>query len=165
MGTELTDTVGMKRWLAFLEGGLLPVISLTSLHFFVKYEEPSKDNSGNEDKTEENNSGNDTQDAVDMDDENYALDENINAILDNLRGNNVDTKEDENDESIEEEEEEEYEEYEEPNENLKEASERYKDNKEEETEEDKYKKGGLKTGKFPGKDSPDPTKLRWYNDQ
>ena len=38
MGTELTDVVGMKRWLAFLEGGLLPIISLTSLHFFVKYE-------------------------------------------------------------------------------------------------------------------------------
>lgn len=38
MGTETTDLVGMKRWLAFLEGGLLPIISLTSLHFFVKYE-------------------------------------------------------------------------------------------------------------------------------
>lgn len=38
MGTETTDTIGMKRWLAFLEGGLLPVISLTSLHFFVKYQ-------------------------------------------------------------------------------------------------------------------------------
>ena len=42
MGTELTDTIGMKRWLAFLEGGLLPIISLTSLHFFVKYEEPGE---------------------------------------------------------------------------------------------------------------------------
>lgn len=38
MGTETSDTIGMKRWLAFLEGGLLPVISLTSLHFFVKYQ-------------------------------------------------------------------------------------------------------------------------------
>ena len=38
MGTETTDVVGMKRWLAFLEGGLLPLISLTSLHFFVTYE-------------------------------------------------------------------------------------------------------------------------------
>jgi len=38
MGTETTDIVGMKRWLAFLEGGLLPLISLTSLHFFVTYE-------------------------------------------------------------------------------------------------------------------------------
>ena len=37
MGTETTDIVGMKRWLAFLEGGLLPLISLTSLHFFVNY--------------------------------------------------------------------------------------------------------------------------------
>jgi hypothetical protein len=41
MGTDITDVVGMKRWLAFLEGGLLPVISLTSLHFFVKYEDPN----------------------------------------------------------------------------------------------------------------------------
>lgn len=38
MGTDLTDTIGLRRWLAFLEGGLLPLISLTSLHFFVKYE-------------------------------------------------------------------------------------------------------------------------------
>jgi hypothetical protein len=29
----------MKRWLAFLEGGLLPIISLTSLHFFTKYDD------------------------------------------------------------------------------------------------------------------------------
>lgn len=42
MGTETTDVVGMKRWLAFLEGGLLPIISLTSLHFFVKYEKPEE---------------------------------------------------------------------------------------------------------------------------
>jgi len=43
MGTETTDLVGMKRWLAFLEGGLLPIISLTSLHFFVKYEKSEED--------------------------------------------------------------------------------------------------------------------------
>jgi hypothetical protein len=42
MGTEPTDIIGMKRWLAFLEGGLLPIISLTSLHFFVKYEETNE---------------------------------------------------------------------------------------------------------------------------
>jgi hypothetical protein len=35
MGTELNDVIGLKRYLAFLEGGLLPLISLTSLHFFV----------------------------------------------------------------------------------------------------------------------------------
>lgn len=38
MGTDVSDSVGMKRWLALLEGGLLPIISLTSLHFFVNYE-------------------------------------------------------------------------------------------------------------------------------
>ena len=29
LGTEPTDTISLKRWLAFLEGGLLPIISLT----------------------------------------------------------------------------------------------------------------------------------------
>ena len=38
-GSDLTDIVSLKRWLAFLSGGLLPIISLTSLHFFVKYDE------------------------------------------------------------------------------------------------------------------------------
>lgn len=40
IGSDSTDVISMKRWLAFLEGGLLPIISLTSLHFFVKYETP-----------------------------------------------------------------------------------------------------------------------------
>lgn len=39
LGSDVTDVIAMKRWLAFLEGGLLPVISLTSLHFFIKYED------------------------------------------------------------------------------------------------------------------------------
>lgn len=38
VGSDTTDVPAMKRWLAFLEGGLLPIISLTSLHFFVKYD-------------------------------------------------------------------------------------------------------------------------------
>ena len=38
VGSDPTDAIAMKRWLSFLEGGLLPIISLTSLHFFVKYE-------------------------------------------------------------------------------------------------------------------------------
>lgn len=42
MFTDSTDVISMKRWLAFLEGGLLPIISLTSLHFFVKYENPEE---------------------------------------------------------------------------------------------------------------------------
>ena len=37
IGTESTDIIGLKRWLAFLTGGLLPIISLTSLHFFTNY--------------------------------------------------------------------------------------------------------------------------------
>lgn len=43
-GSKATDVISMKRWLAFLEGGLLPVISLTSLHFFTKYDTGKKDN-------------------------------------------------------------------------------------------------------------------------
>ena len=39
LGSEPTDLTAMKRWLAFLEGGLLPIISLTSLHFFVKFDD------------------------------------------------------------------------------------------------------------------------------
>ena len=33
------DLSSQKRWLSFLEGGLLPIISLTSLHFFIKYDD------------------------------------------------------------------------------------------------------------------------------
>ena len=44
VGSDPTDIPSMKRWLAFLEGGLLPVISLTSLHFFVKYEKVDSPN-------------------------------------------------------------------------------------------------------------------------
>ena len=45
VGTEVTDIISLKRWLAFLEGGLLPIISLTSLHFFITY---GKENNSNE---------------------------------------------------------------------------------------------------------------------
>lgn len=45
MGSKDNDVISMKRWLAFLEGGLLPIISLTSLHFFTKYDDGK---SGNE---------------------------------------------------------------------------------------------------------------------
>jgi hypothetical protein len=49
MGSKVTDIISMKRWLAFLEGGLLPIISLTSLHFFTKYDDGK---SGNEEVKE-----------------------------------------------------------------------------------------------------------------
>ena len=44
LGSKVTDIIAMKRWLAFLEGGLLPVISLTSLHFFTKYDAGKSNN-------------------------------------------------------------------------------------------------------------------------
>jgi hypothetical protein len=39
LGSDTTDLLAQKRWLALLEGGLLPLISLTCLHFFIKYGE------------------------------------------------------------------------------------------------------------------------------
>lgn len=38
MGIDVEDIVAQKRFLALLEGGLLPLISLTCLHFFIQYE-------------------------------------------------------------------------------------------------------------------------------
>ena len=35
--TDVEDLVAQRRLLALLEGGLLPLISLTCLHFFIKY--------------------------------------------------------------------------------------------------------------------------------
>jgi hypothetical protein len=49
LGSKANDVISMKRWLAFLEGGLLPIISLTSLHFFTKYDDGK---SGNEEVKE-----------------------------------------------------------------------------------------------------------------
>lgn len=43
MGTDPGDIIPHKRWLALLEGGLLPLISLTSLHFYTKYEKSDDD--------------------------------------------------------------------------------------------------------------------------
>jgi hypothetical protein len=39
IGSDIADTIAQRRWLALLEGGLLPLISLTCLHFFIKYGE------------------------------------------------------------------------------------------------------------------------------
>jgi len=43
LGSDISDLTSQKRWLAFLEGGLLPIISLTSLHFFTKYDDGNND--------------------------------------------------------------------------------------------------------------------------
>ena len=39
IGSDVADQVAQRRFLALLEGGLLPLISLTCLHFFIKYGE------------------------------------------------------------------------------------------------------------------------------
>ena len=39
IGSDLNNVLAQKRWLALLEGGLLPLISLTCLHFFIQYED------------------------------------------------------------------------------------------------------------------------------
>jgi ribosomal protein L13E len=44
LGSDVGDIISLKRWLAFLEGGLLPIISLTSLHFFIKYKDNNENN-------------------------------------------------------------------------------------------------------------------------
>lgn len=45
LGADVSNPLDQKRWLAILEGGLLPLISLTCLHFFIKYgeEQPVQD--------------------------------------------------------------------------------------------------------------------------
>jgi hypothetical protein len=37
MGVDITNLISQRRVLALLEGGLLPLISLTCLHFFIQY--------------------------------------------------------------------------------------------------------------------------------
>ena len=38
LGVDITNVISQKRVLALLEGGLLPLISLTCLHFFIQYD-------------------------------------------------------------------------------------------------------------------------------
>lgn len=54
--SDIEDTVAQRRLLAILEGGLLPLISLTCLHFFIKYGDrdlPQADNIVPSDKKDE----------------------------------------------------------------------------------------------------------------
>lgn len=48
MGNTATDLIAQRRFLAILEGGLLPLISLTCLHFFISYGESEKKETQNE---------------------------------------------------------------------------------------------------------------------
>jgi hypothetical protein len=66
LGSDPGDVISQKRWLAFLEGGLLPIISLTSLHFFTKYERNRTD-----DKVEIKETPSITQPDEDISDEEY----------------------------------------------------------------------------------------------
>lgn len=54
MGSNIEDIVAQRRFLAILEGGLLPLISLTCLHFFIGYGEGSETSSTPEMPAEEN---------------------------------------------------------------------------------------------------------------
>lgn len=104
VGTELTDTLALKRWLAFLEGGLLPIISLTSLHFFVKFDKRENEkadkeqiikeyfearNKKIEEIVEENEKKEDItptekEDDTDEWDESHALDMVLNGMVEDL---------------------------------------------------------------------------------
>ena len=88
MGTELSDIIGLKRYLAFLEGGLLPLISLTSLHFFVNYEKEKEDEVVDDTKIP-NNEPTQLHDVVeevvdDEFDEDHELDMVMNDIVEDL---------------------------------------------------------------------------------
>ena len=97
MGT--TEIIGLKRWLAFLEGGLLPIISLTSLHFFVKYN--NKEDDDDEDKEKYFNSRNKhiekivskrekNESSEDWDD--YPPNETLTKAAEEYKENDVDNK-------------------------------------------------------------------------
>ena len=66
LGSDPGDVISQKRWLAFLEGGLLPIISLTSLHFFTKYDRNKAD-----DKVEVKETPQITQPDEDISEEEY----------------------------------------------------------------------------------------------
>jgi hypothetical protein len=92
LGSDINDVVSLKRWLAFLEGGLLPIISLTSLHFFVKYDELDLENKKviNEIVEEKKNESEDLDDSINesidvevMESEVLKLESNIEEVLEN----------------------------------------------------------------------------------
>jgi hypothetical protein len=51
MGSSAEDIVAQRRFLAILEGGLLPLISLTCLHFFIGYGEDQENPSLSQSET------------------------------------------------------------------------------------------------------------------
>ena len=71
MGLDSSDPVSHKRWLALLTGGLLPLISLTCLHFFIKY-------GGADDESESNKEISESKET-----EEYYKVENNNEVVEN----------------------------------------------------------------------------------
>lgn len=102
LGSDPTDVISMKRWLAFLEGGLLPIISLTSLHFFVKYETPKIDTTKEllEEIVEELNTGQVTGQVTDQVDVEVMSKPEVNSgELDEILDEILDIEDDEVDET------------------------------------------------------------------
>jgi len=85
IGMDVEDEYTHKRTLALLSGGLLPLISLASLHFFIKYEknkskEVNSEDEANEEEVSEDESSyiNDVEEADQKDDDNDVNQENSN---------------------------------------------------------------------------------------
>ena len=97
MISDSTDTISMKRWLAFLEGGLLPIISLTSLHFFVNYDKlddkKEKLKEGDEDWPEPNEAltkaANEYKKKVDIIDEQAELEEHVKKEMSKIENEKI----------------------------------------------------------------------------
>jgi len=62
MGTESSEIISHKRWLALLEGGLLPLISLTALHFYTRYDDSNDTDVVVDEDVTPNNPNEDTDD-------------------------------------------------------------------------------------------------------
>ena len=85
LGSKIDDTIALKRWLAFLEGGLLPIISLTSLHFFVHYDD-GKSNSNENELLNEERKINDDEIVENVENDNVVKKKSIKNSLINFIG-------------------------------------------------------------------------------
>jgi len=77
MGTESSEIISHKRWLALLEGGLLPLISLTALHFYTKYDDSNDTDVVVDEDVTPNNPNDDTEDE-------HQHDMVMNSIVDDI---------------------------------------------------------------------------------
>jgi len=63
-GIEMNDTISMSRWLAYISGGVLPIISLSFLHMLVSYTDSLKENEFNDNNLRSNNQNIKNEDVV-----------------------------------------------------------------------------------------------------